>query len=126
MHSAKRSAGFRSNPHTAAYPDSLVVCHRSLEAYVSACVFTGEVEADYDASIREPVSAKRVAHRPKGHKGVEGLGSTAPGRCFAAFKVVEVGLRLSVTDVPAERQALFLFAVFLMLAVFSFMGGLFF
>src|SRR5512134_377427 len=35
---------------------------------------TGEVEADDDASIREPVSAERVAHRPQGHKGVEVLG----------------------------------------------------
>ena len=34
----------------------------------------GEVEADDDASIREPVSAERVAHRPQGHKGVEVLG----------------------------------------------------
>ena len=31
----------------------------------------GEVEADDDASMREPVSAERVAHRPQGHKGVE-------------------------------------------------------
>jgi len=35
---------------------------------------TGEVEADDDASIREPVSAERVAHGPQGHKGVEVLG----------------------------------------------------
>src|SRR5690606_32441005 len=34
----------------------------------------GEVEADDDASIREPVSAERVAHRPQGHEGVEVLG----------------------------------------------------
>src|SRR5262245_46756884 len=34
----------------------------------------GEVEADDDASIREPVSAQRVAHRPQRHKGVEVLG----------------------------------------------------
>ena len=33
-----------------------------------------EVEADDDASIREPVSAERVAHRPQSHKGVEVLG----------------------------------------------------
>src|SRR5262249_27787977 len=33
----------------------------------------GEVEADDDASIREPFSAERVAHRPQGHKGVEVL-----------------------------------------------------
>jgi hypothetical protein len=33
-----------------------------------------EIEADDDASIREPVSAERVAHRPEGHKGVEVLG----------------------------------------------------
>src|SRR5688572_29956918 len=35
---------------------------------------TIEVEADDDASLREPVSAERVAHRPQGHKGVEVLG----------------------------------------------------
>src|SRR5262245_35464048 len=35
---------------------------------------TGEVETDDDASIREPASAERVAHRPQGHKGVEVLG----------------------------------------------------
>jgi len=34
----------------------------------------GEVEADDDASIREPVPAERVAHRPQGHEGVEVLG----------------------------------------------------
>jgi len=34
----------------------------------------GEVEADHDASIREPVSAERVAHRPQRNKGVEVLG----------------------------------------------------
>ena len=34
----------------------------------------GEVEADDDASIREPVSAEHVAHRPQGHKGIEVLG----------------------------------------------------
>ena len=33
-----------------------------------------KVEADDDASIREPVSAERVAHGPQGHKGVEVLG----------------------------------------------------
>src|SRR5262245_53221365 len=33
-----------------------------------------EVEADDDASIREPVSAERVAHRPQRNKGVEVLG----------------------------------------------------
>src|SRR5262245_47339493 len=41
----------------------------------------GEVEADDDASIREPVSAQRVAHRPQRHKGVEVFGSdTEPRR----------------------------------------------
>src|SRR5262245_55403551 len=35
----------------------------------------GEVEADDDAPIGEPVPAERVAHRPQGHKGVEVLGS---------------------------------------------------
>jgi hypothetical protein len=34
----------------------------------------GEVEADDDASIREPVSAERLAHRPQGHKGVKVVG----------------------------------------------------
>src|SRR3970282_2163794 len=34
---------------------------------------TGEVELNYDASIREPVSAKRVAHRPQSHEWIEGL-----------------------------------------------------
>src|SRR4029077_13259794 len=34
----------------------------------------GEVEADNDASGREPVSAEHVAHRPEGHKGIEVLG----------------------------------------------------
>ena len=33
-----------------------------------------EVEADDDASIRKPVSAERVAHRPQSHKGIEVLG----------------------------------------------------
>jgi hypothetical protein len=33
-----------------------------------------DVEADDDASIREPVPAERVAHRPQGHEGVEVLG----------------------------------------------------
>src|SRR3546814_20452805 len=33
----------------------------------------GEVETDDDASVREPVSAERDAHRPQGHKGVEVL-----------------------------------------------------
>ena len=33
-----------------------------------------EVEADDDASIREPVSAERVAHRPQSHKRIEVLG----------------------------------------------------
>src|SRR5574341_301351 len=33
-----------------------------------------ELEADHDASIREPVSTERVAHRPQGYKGVEVLG----------------------------------------------------
>jgi hypothetical protein len=34
-----------------------------------------EGEADDDASIRQPVSAKHVAHRPQGHKGIKMLGS---------------------------------------------------
>ncbi len=34
----------------------------------------GEVEPDDDASVWESVSAKHVAHRPKGHKGIEVLG----------------------------------------------------
>ena len=34
----------------------------------------GEVEADDDASIREQVSAERVAHRPQGYEGVQVLG----------------------------------------------------
>ena len=33
-----------------------------------------EVEPDDDASIREPVPAERVTHRPQGHEGVEVLG----------------------------------------------------
>jgi hypothetical protein len=33
----------------------------------------GEVEADDDASTREPVSAQRIAHRPQCYKGVEVL-----------------------------------------------------
>src|SRR5688500_16099302 len=36
---------------------------------------SAELEADHDASIREPVSAERVAHRPQGHEGIEVLGS---------------------------------------------------
>src|SRR3546814_14989992 len=41
----------------------------------------GEVETDDDASVREPVSAERDAHRPQGHKGVEVLrGDLAIGR----------------------------------------------
>lgn len=33
----------------------------------------GEVEADDNASIREPVSAQRVAHRPQRHEWIEVL-----------------------------------------------------
>lgn len=35
---------------------------------------TIEVEADDDASIREPVSSERVAHRPESHERIEMLG----------------------------------------------------
>ena len=35
----------------------------------------GEVKADDDASIREPVPAQRIAHGPQGHERVEILGS---------------------------------------------------
>ena len=41
----------------------------------------GEVEADHDASIREPVSAERVAHRPQSHKGVQVLGGDLQPVC---------------------------------------------
>src|SRR5688572_26604756 len=41
----------------------------------------GEVEADDDASIREPVSVERVAHRPQGYKGVEVLGGDLEPTC---------------------------------------------
>ena len=34
----------------------------------------GEVEADDDALVRQPVSAERVAHRPDGHEWIEVLG----------------------------------------------------
>jgi hypothetical protein len=34
----------------------------------------GEVEADDDAPLREPVPAERVAHRPQGNEGIEVLG----------------------------------------------------
>jgi hypothetical protein len=40
----------------------------------------GEVETDDDASIREPVTAERVAHRPQGYKGVEVLGGDLEDR----------------------------------------------
>src|SRR5258705_7049441 len=40
-----------------------------------AAMEAGEVEADDDASIREPVWAEHVAHRPESHKGIEVLGS---------------------------------------------------
>src|SRR5262245_38781762 len=36
---------------------------------------TAEIKADDDASIRESVLAKRIAHRPQRHKGVEVLRS---------------------------------------------------
>ena len=41
----------------------------------------GEVEADDDASIRKPVSAERVAHRPQRHEGVEVLGGDLEPTC---------------------------------------------
>ena len=34
----------------------------------------GEIEADDDALLREPVPAEHVAHRPERHKGIEVLG----------------------------------------------------
>src|SRR5262245_43101087 len=34
----------------------------------------GEVEADHDASIRQPLPLERFAHRPQGDEGVEVLG----------------------------------------------------
>jgi hypothetical protein len=37
----------------------------------------GEVEADDDASIREPVTAQRIAHRPQSHEWIEVLGGPA-------------------------------------------------
>jgi hypothetical protein len=54
----------------------------------------GEVEADDDASIREPVSAERVAHRPQGHEGVEVLG----GELEPA--------RTPLAERPADREEL--------------------
>ena len=50
-----------------------------------------EVEADDDASIREPVSAERVAHRPQGHKGVEILwGDLQPPRPPLAERLADL------------------------------------
>jgi hypothetical protein len=40
----------------------------------------GEVEADDEASIREPVSAKRVAHRPEATKGSRCSGAISSQR----------------------------------------------
>src|SRR5262245_13288716 len=40
----------------------------------------GEVEAEDDASIREPVSAERAAQRPKGHRGGEAHVATAAAK----------------------------------------------
>jgi len=67
----------------------------------------GEVEADDDASIREPVSAERVAHRPQGHEGVEVLGGDLePARTPLAQRpadreeVVARGSELVVVPAP--------------------------
>ena len=66
----------------------------------------GEVEADDDASIWEPVSAERVAHRPQGHKGVEVLGGDLePTRTPLAERLADreevVARRSELVVVPA-------------------------
>ena len=65
-----------------------------------------EVEADDDASIRKPVSAERVAHRPEGHKGVEVLGGDLePTRTPLAERLADreevVARRRELVVVPA-------------------------
>src|SRR6266545_7012965 len=55
-------------------PDLLEMRHAEVQAAGLLAAASGKIEADDDASIREPVSAERVAHRPQGHEGVEVLG----------------------------------------------------
>jgi hypothetical protein len=60
----------------------------------------GEIEADDDALIREPVSAERVAHRPQSHEGVEVLGGDLePGGTPLAER--PANLEEVVTDVSS-------------------------
>src|SRR5512145_8491 len=70
---------------------------------------SGEVEADDDASIRKPVSAERVAHRPESHEGVEVLrGDLEPTRTPFAERlahleeVVARGRELVVVPAPVR------------------------
>src|SRR3546814_13382602 len=67
----------------------------------------GEVETDDHASIREPVSAERDAHRPQGHKGVEVLGGDLePTRAPLAERLADreelVARRRELVVVPAD------------------------
>ncbi|MNC87415.1 hypothetical protein D3C83_31410 [compost metagenome] len=69
----------------------------------------GEVEADDDASVREPVPAERIAHRPQGHKGVEVLGGDLkPTRTPLAERLADLeklvarGRELVVVPAPAR------------------------
>src|SRR5262245_11523022 len=66
-----------------------------------------EVEADDEASIREPVSAERAAHRPQGYKGVEVLrgdleptGTPLAERLAHLEKVVACRRELVVVPAP--------------------------
>ena len=68
-----------------------------------------EVEADDDASIRKPVPAQRVAHRPQGYKGVEVLGGDLqPARTPLAERLADLEeivarrRELVVVPVPVE------------------------
>src|SRR3546814_2281089 len=67
----------------------------------------GEVETDDDASVREPVSAERDAHRPQGHKGVEVLrGDLEPTRAPLAERLADheefVARRCELVVAPAS------------------------
>ena len=69
----------------------------------------GEVEANDDASIREPVAAQRVAHRPQSHERIEVLGSDleptgAPlaKRCTDLEQVMSGWRELVVASAPLE------------------------
>src|SRR5262245_42470782 len=68
-----------------------------------------EVEADDNASIREPVSAERVAHRPHRHRGVEILGGDLePTRTPLAERLADleevVARRRELVMVPAPLR----------------------